>query len=172
MLKVKNYINMGPAQYRKRKLSGSGFVILFTVTISAIILAIALGVENIALKEVKFGTNARDTNDAFFAADTGAECALSHDKTKPADNAFTGSANMSCSGNSIMLIPSGSPTSFWTFVISELGSTAQGCAKVTVDKTIPSKTVVTSKGYNIGSSDGSCTSSNPDRIERELTITY
>ena len=36
---------------------------------------------NISLKEIKFGTSARDTNDAFFAADTGAECALFNDKS-------------------------------------------------------------------------------------------
>jgi len=58
-----------------------GFVILFVVTLSSILLAIALGAANIALKEIKFGTSAKDTNNAFFAADTGAELALFNDKT-------------------------------------------------------------------------------------------
>ena len=41
-----------------------GFVILFAVTLSSILLAIALGVANIALKEIRFGTSAKDTNEA------------------------------------------------------------------------------------------------------------
>src|SRR3989344_2360391 len=75
--KLKN--NKGPAPHHFSK-SGAGFVILFAVTLSSILLAIALGVANIALKEIKFSTSARDTNDAFFVADTGAECALFYDK--------------------------------------------------------------------------------------------
>ncbi len=126
-----------------------GFVILFAVTISAIILAIALGVSSIALKEVRFGTNARDANDAFFAADTGIEYALFHDKT-----------------------PSSYPLNVLTVIppIVGLGSTGQSCASVTVDKTVSSKTTIISKGYNIG--NASCTSTNPDRVERELITTY
>ena len=57
-----------------------GFVILFAVTISSILLALAIGVANIALKEVKFNTSAKDTNNAFFAADTAIEYALFQDK--------------------------------------------------------------------------------------------
>ena len=48
-----------------------GFVLIFAVTLAAILLSIALGISQIALKEIKFGTSAKDTNDAFFAADTG-----------------------------------------------------------------------------------------------------
>src|ERR1035437_11163940 len=58
-----------------------GFVILFAVTLSALLLSIALGVANVAFREAKFNTSAKDTNNAFFAADTGAECALYYDKS-------------------------------------------------------------------------------------------
>jgi hypothetical protein len=144
-----------------------GFVILFAVTISGILLAIALGVANIAYKEVKFGTSGKDTNEAFFAADTGAECALKYDSSVAANNAFTGSATMSCAGNSptVTLVSA----SNWSFVVSGLGNTAASCAKVTVSKS-GSTTTVDSKGYNVG--DSSCASTNPNRVERELRLTY
>jgi|GEM_PF-410305 len=145
-----------------------GFVILFAVTISAILLAIALGVGNVVIKELQFGTNARDTNDAFFAADTGVECALAYDKASPSANGFTGSASMNCAGTAI--VPTQSPSSFWTFIVPGIGSASQSCAKVTVDKTNSTTTVVNSKGYNVG--DASCVSSNTNRVERELQITY
>ena len=137
--------NKGLAPYEARGFR-SGFVILFAVTLASILLAIALGVTNIALKEIKFGTNARDTNDAFFAADTGIEKILFDDKNNTlADDEYT---------------------------IPGLGSNVKSCAIVTVDKTTPNTTIFTSKGYNIG--DSNCASPNQDRIEREIivTVTY
>lgn len=55
-----------------------GYVILFTVLISSIILAIALGISATAYREVTFNLDARDSHYALFAADSAAECALHH----------------------------------------------------------------------------------------------
>src|SRR3989338_669621 len=79
MIKIIIKKNKGRVPYEAKGFR-SGFVILFAVTLSAILLAMALGISNIAFKEVRFGTNARDPNDAFFAADTGLECSLFNDK--------------------------------------------------------------------------------------------
>ncbi len=145
--------NKGPAQYRSRKTSGSGFVLLFAVTLAALLLSIALGVANIALKEVKFGTSAKDAGNAFFAADTGAEQALFNDKStsySPAPGA-------------------------WSFVISGLGSDAKSCARVSITKDIPNppniQTTIISDGYNNGGGTGVC---NPtaNTVERELKTIY
>ena len=56
-----------------------GFVLLFAVTLAAIFLSIALGISQVALKENNFSTSAVDTNNAFFAADSGAEQVLYND---------------------------------------------------------------------------------------------
>jgi hypothetical protein len=140
---------------KKIKKDGKGFVILFAVTISSILLAIALGVANIALKEVKFSTSAKDTNDAFLAADTGIEYALFHDRS-PSE-----------------YVPVANEVYTWPIVVAGAGATS--CAKVSItkDNTTPplTRTTIISKGYNIGDV-GTCDSANPDRIERELKITY
>lgn len=137
-------------------------MILFAVTLSGILLAIALGVANIALKEIKFGTNARDTNDAFFASDTAIEYILFQDKPSP--------------GPGPLFVPPSGTSETRSYVVSGLGGTGISCAKVSVEKdnTSPpdTATTITSKGYNSGSQDGLCVSTNPDRIERELLITY
>jgi len=134
-----------------------GFVILFAATLSSILLAIALGVSNIALKEIKFGTSVKDTNDAFFAADTGIEYMLFDDK--PPSSPY---------------VPDAGTNQTWNTVITGLGSTGNSCAKVSIvkDNTNPpeTETTIISKGYNIG--DENCDSNNPDRIERELKVTY
>lgn len=152
-------------KYFKNK---KGFVILFALMLSSVILAISLGVSNIALKEIAFSTSAQGTNDAFFASDTGAECALYHDRTDI--NAFPISGTVgavSCSTNE-----SGSgdgSTATYNFTATGLGSQGQSCAKVTIIKEL-GKTVITSKGYNVG--DSSCNSTSLNRVERELEITY
>lgn len=135
----------------------SGFVILFAVTISSILLAIALGVSNIALKEIKFGTSAIDTNDAFFAADTGIELVLLNDK------------------NVEYPTPAPGTVQNWNETIDGLGSSGVSCAKISIYKdntntSIPVITRIVSKGYNIG--DQYCESTNTDRIERVLEASY
>ncbi|HEV7424440.1 MAG TPA: hypothetical protein VGO21_04595, partial [Candidatus Paceibacterota bacterium] len=77
---IKIIKNKGSAPYEAKGFR-SGFVILFAVTLASIILAVTLGAINVALKEIKFSTNAKDTNNAFFAADVGVECAEYYDKS-------------------------------------------------------------------------------------------
>lgn len=159
--------DQGRNMIRKSQSSTTGFVILFVVIVSSIILAVTLAITNISLKEIKFSTSAKDTNDALFAADTGAECALINDKSTGDSFVQTGSSGIvSCLGQTIPL--SGAYPS-WNFILSGLGSAGLGCAKVSVDKTV-SPTAVISKGYNIG--DASCNSSSTNRVERELQLTF
>ena len=140
--------------------NNTGFVLLFAVTISAILLAVALGVSNVAYKEVKFGTSAKDTNDAFFAADTATEYMLYQDKPSP--------------GPGPLPTPSAGNTSTNYYTVTGLGNSGNGCALITVfkDNTSPPtiKTKITSKGYDSG--DVNCASTNPDRIEREIEVNY
>lgn len=152
----------------KKIKKNKGFVLLYVVIISSIILAITLSIASISLREIKFSTSARDTNNAFFAADTGVECVLFNDKST--GNSFIetgGLGTVQCLGNVIAL---NGNYPFWDFVISSLGSTEQGCAKITVDKSILPTTIVISKGYNIG--DALCNSSNLNQVERQLELNY
>lgn len=152
------------------------FVILFAVTISAILLAIALGVSNIAFREIRFSTNARDTNNALFAADTAIECALYYDKGG-ADatntlNAFTGTANMNCAGANVDIRESGF---VWAFAIGGMGDTGDACASVTVDKATIGETQIVSRGYNAGVVDPAtfqCDPANSNAVERQLDVNY
>ena len=152
-----------------------GFVLLFAVTLASVLLSIALGISQVVIKESAFSTSAKSTNNAFFAADTGSECALFYDNTYDStQNAFGGSlATISCAGVSIT--PTQSPANVWKFVVSGLGGLGQGCAKVTVDKATPIPpltTIVTSLGYNNGGAvSGACTPTTT-AVERDLQTTY
>ncbi len=164
----------------KLKNSKSGFVILFAVVFSSILLAVGLGVANVALKEINFSTSAKSSNDSFLAADNGVECALMNDKMTT--SAFTAtSTGVNCLGSSIIPFTQtsviiGNPIWSWSFVLPP-GSTGVGqnyCSRVTVQKDSSNssytRTTITSQGYNLG--DSLCNPTTTNRIERELVVTY
>lgn len=149
------------------------FVILFAVTISAILLSIALGVTNITFREIKFGTSAKNSNDAFFAADAGIECAMVYDKFVGGVFISPSSPSITCNNNNPIAVTENPPL-YWSFIISGLGNGGQGCAKVTVDKTITlpePRTTVTSRGYNNGGGVGTCLPGS-NSVERQVELRY
>lgn len=170
MKKMKMQVNKN---YFRNFKQDNGFVILFVVMLSSIILAITLGVINISIKEIKFGTSAKDTNDAFFAADTGAECALLHDKSEGSFFAYPAPGeSMHCAGQEIK-ISTEENSYFWTFYIKNLGIKESGCAVVSVDKIDEEETIINSKGYNDSSYDerDRCFAK-PNSTERHLELKY
>ncbi|MFA4975271.1 MAG: hypothetical protein WC839_02790 [Candidatus Paceibacterota bacterium] len=160
--------------------NNKGFVILFAVVLSSIILAVALNIVDILLKEVKFSASARDTNNAFFAADTGAECALFNDKSS--GNSFLvegGSGVVNCLDKNIPVVcldnnsvPFVGSCHYWSFPIFGLNSGEKGCATVTVDKRIFPTTVIISKGYNNGGTNLNFCTPDSNSVERVLELNY
>lgn len=168
------YINLKKNKTCPTKLKRSGgFVILFAVVLSSIILAVALNIVDILLKEVKFSASARDTNNAFFAADTGAECALFNDKSSGVSFLETGGTMVvNCLGiyNSLncldnVSVPFVGSCHKWSFTLTGLNSSGKGCAMVSVDKSNPLNTNVISKGYN------DCIQTT-NKVERVLELNY
>lgn len=157
----------------KLKIKNSGFVLLFAVTLAAILLSIALGVSNVALKEIKFGTSAKDTNEAFFAADTGAECALINDKSTA--NVFKdgGSSQINCNNSPISVLGG---SGAWSFDVVGLGINESACAKVSLTRKTDSNNIpfteVIAKGYNNNAGDPGICRPSPSAVERQLEVTY
>lgn len=158
---------------KNKKNKKKGFAILYAVVISSMLLAIALGVSSIALKEINFSTSGKDTNDAFFAADTGAECALFNDKIS-INNFSNGSGLVQCASLGVNTFVTNFTASTWNFTITGLGSSGSGCTLVTVDKTTVPFTKIVSKGYSNNGNTGTspfCTPSS-NSVERQLELNY
>lgn len=156
----------------------SGFALLFAMMLGTILLALALGVSDIALKELVFSTSAKASNDAFFAADTGEECALYYDQYLPGPNRFVypdPGGSISCANNAITPTFSGNASAWtFTFIVLNLGdaSSPKACAKVSIQKSVSgSSTAVTviSDGYT--NADSTCTPS-ASSLNRELQVNY
>lgn len=163
-----------------------GYTLLFSVLITSLLLAIGLAILMISQKELVLSSAGRESQFAFYAADTGLECAIYSDISKHGGKFNSGAStpSLQCNGQTITTtselgptLPSHTVIRFTLFNISldsrgaSLVPTAP-CATVTVDKRTPSdsskpvKTVVQSRGYN------TCVTTDPRRLERGLQINY
>ncbi len=166
--------------FKKQK----GFTVLFSVIVSAIVLAIGISIANITLKQIIISSAGRESQIAFYAADSGAECAMYYDlKNTDIFNLISApsSDSISCFNNTAedsidfdRPIDGSAATTTFTIYFKDLtsGNQTQLCAKVSVGKHdfnsdgIADKTIIESRGYNV------CDSGNPRQLERGLEITY
>ncbi len=165
--------------------NNKGFALLFAVLISSVLLSIGISIFNLTLKELILSSSGRESQFAFYAADTGAECALYWD-AKGVDIFATSSnprtavpANPDCVGQAITIdnfvgarTPSYAATRFNVSIPNRdyLGNSAPYCAIVTVSKTLVGgivKTDIDSRGYNMD-----CASTDPNKVERGLQVHY
>ncbi len=87
-------------KYYKKK-SQRGAILLIAVTVSSLVLAIGLGILNITNKEIILSSFSKESGKAFYAADTGIECALfwdiSYAKGGLSESPFATSSSLSLS---------------------------------------------------------------------------
>ncbi|OHB11481.1 MAG: hypothetical protein A3H60_02480 [Candidatus Zambryskibacteria bacterium RIFCSPLOWO2_02_FULL_44_12b] len=144
-----------------------GFTLFIAMVVMGTILLVATGIVNLALKQSLISSSGRESQYAFYAADTGIECALYWDVQNPSGNsafATSTSSSISCNGQ---VVPSvgGSYVSTFTFNFSP----EPYCTIVTVTKAYIGSvlwTTIESKGYN------TCDTSNPRRLERAVRVKY
>ncbi len=159
---------------KEKPLATKGFTLLFAVLISSILLAIGIAIFDITVRELKLSSAVRESQYAFFAADTGIECAIYWDY----QGAFVPGANgdISCGGQTITVTaaPSyGSPATF-----SAALPTSNRCVIATITKTqlagdpgggIPVRTAIVARGYNVPCAD---VATDVNTIERALRALY
>lgn len=70
------YLIFTQINYMKKDKKQKGFTLLYSVLISSIVLAASLSIINIALKQHKLSALSRESQVAFYAANTGIDCAI------------------------------------------------------------------------------------------------
>ena len=150
-----------------------GFVILFTILISAIILMIGLGIFSVATRETVLSGTAREAQAAFYAADAGVECAL-YAQSLPGGGPFSTTSpggTFSCGSTggfpNQVSVNSVSPFEFYISIGSGPDAT---CSHVTVIESGTERKVV-AQGYNLCDSAGH-PAKNPLLVERDLYTSY
>jgi hypothetical protein len=149
---------------KKNKIYNTGFAMLYSVLVASILLSIGLAIFNLTIKELLLSSLGRDSQFAFYAADTGAECALYWDFQ---EDAFATSTTSSIECASTVIENMGGVGYGTPSVFTIDFSPEPYCTTVSVTKyDSPKKTVVEARGYN------TCDTTNPRRVERAIRATY
>lgn len=160
--------------------SPRGFTLLISLVLTGVILAVAIALADLAYKQIVFSSVARQSQIAFYNADSAIECALYWDQKY---NHFGFSKvnfpNITCGNQSIAITNSGVSGGIRTTSFS-IATTSTQCpsggtlATVTIRKTngtatcnsVGSTNCIFAAGYN------TCNASDPRRIERGLKVQY
>ncbi|MBU4480157.1 pilus assembly PilX N-terminal domain-containing protein [Patescibacteria group bacterium] len=157
-----------------------GFVILIATLLGSLFLIIGAFIFNISLKEIKLSSGGRESQYAFYAADSGIECAMYWD-SKNTFATSTGSgpapANISCLEQNVVTNPGWvwnkidvtSAETIFQVDIFPSDPNRDDCAIVKIMKNAPAgtiNTIIESRGYN------TCDVTNLRRVERGLRAMY
>ena len=152
-----------------------GFTLLIAVLVGSVLLALGYSIFNIALKDVILSSSGRESQFAFYAADSGVECALYWDYQQNAFATTSPLTEIACGTGDLPLTTVPLTRSFdplsktYTTVFSfSLGSAStDACTSVEVTRMEnPLRTTVVSSGFN------TCVTTNPRRIERAIRAQY
>lgn len=149
----------------------SGFALLFAVVASGLLISIAVAIFSISLKELALSSFGRESQMAFYAANTGAECAMYWDIKLGGfaiNNVSVPAGSISCGGEVRTVTTNADATSATSLVSFTFGDL---CTDIIINKSDPAnsgivKTIMESRGHN------TCDTSSPLRVERALRITY
>ena len=150
-----------------------GFTLLLAALVASLVLSLGAAIFGIAQKSVTLSTLGRDSQFAFYAADSAAECALYFDVRQQLFSTTSSPTQITCDSppNPISTItttlPGGSwpPTQF-TFSYQPNGY----CAEVTVIKSNTKPyTTIHADGYSVPCADKS---SNPRALQRSVELHY
>ena len=165
--------------------SNRGFTLLIAALIASVVLALAVAIFSIAFKQITLSGMGRDSQFAFYAADTGAECALYLDVRyqyfgiRPV-GAPPIPPNLSCAGTPIQTYPDPSDTTIgniWRFHFNVSITGSDRCVDIWVNKADSPRTTIHADGYNVpcGSTlnpDRSVNISNPRALQRSVELHY
>ena len=173
-----------PAQDKKKTIRSRGFTLLLAALFASIALSLGSSIYTIVSKELTLSSIGQDSQYAFYAADTAAECALYWDSRYNWFSTSTPAESASCDGQTIALLsPPGrassyTPTSTMEFEINLFTTTISGsqpgyCADVSVEKGIGSSnavdTLVIANGYSVSCS---AIQTAPDALQRTVELQY
>lgn len=148
--------------------SRRGFALIISVIITSVVLAVGIALLDIAYKQVLLSSSAKNSQYAFYNADSALECALYWDQKFDAFNnaAPMAGGSLSCNGVGISGYNPGSAGATRTLSFDVPCATSGISAHVTVLKQSSGTTDIYANGYS------SCDASLNTRIERGLKVHY
>lgn len=173
--------------FKKEKNRERGMALFISVVLVSVLLLIALAISDIAYKEQILSYSGRDSKVAFYAADSGIDCAMYHDlklidyfPTDPAEpDPSEPDPPPECNGGSSNVDSRISNGNVETTFSYELSGQTNACVIVNVTKIIlaPGEigTVIESRGYNnscAGNTFPYHVTDSPRNLERAIRVSY
>lgn len=153
-----------------------GFIILFAIVVSAIMALVAAGIFSLSLKELELSTSSRESMEAFYAADSGLECAFYADLKSLNLSGIQGGDVLDCFGEDVDVESIDVDVFGFTLEIDTPGGEA--CSQVLVRKSVELDDVqnslateIISRGFNT-CRNGVPRVSDPFLVERRLRAWY
>lgn len=157
---------MSKLQTQKNK----GFAMLFTVLIISVILSIALGIADLTFKQTILSNLAKNSQLAFYQADSGVECGMYYDVTQGQLPRGTTVAKapqqITCGNNTATLVTDQSHTDYFLYQEDITGNAP--CFSIAFDKTMANG----STKYKVSARGFSTCLSTPQQVERGLNVSY
>lgn len=184
---------------RKTHTTQKGFTLLFSVLVTTLVVSISATIISIAIRQTILSSTSRESQYAFYAANTGIECAFFWDNYSADDVTgfvFPASVNgsleteinldasaITCIGQSldISLPPAENTTNTSTHTfefdispVAPVGLSVSRCASVEIQKTFDAsdgtvQTYIQSRGWNTSCDDRA---NNPRAVERGIELRY
>ena len=157
--------------------SDKGFTLLLAALVASVVLALGASIFAIAKKQVTLSSIGRESQFAFYAADSAAECALYWDLRYgwfPVDPTPSAIEDVKCrEAESSVTIDTDSTGETWNSTVFSYGFDTQGhCAKVRITKSLQNnsmRTVIHADGYNVLCND---IGTNPRALQRSVELHY
>lgn len=148
--------------------SPRGFALLIAVIFSSLALAIGLSLGSLAYRQIILSSAAADSGPAFYAADSGLECALYWDQQQNAFDFSSPYPNITCGGQALTVTNVAALTTSATSTVTFHWPLDSGsrCADVTISKSSTGKTMLYSVGHN------TCDTTSTRLIERGIKSFY
>lgn len=144
-----------------------GFTILFSALVASLVLTLGISIFSVAQKQVILSSLGRSSQYAFYAADTGAECALYWDVRYEYFSSSTPAIDPACNGAPLTI--TGAPGALPYTMSFEFEPNGY-CVQVTVEKkaTDP-RTVIHADGFSTPCSDISLSGR---ALQRSVELSY
>lgn len=144
-----------------------GFTLLISLVLTSVVLAVGVALLDIAYKQILLASSARQSQYAFYNADSALECALYYDQ-KLAAFQYNESQNIPilCDNRAVVNYAESQTASLRTTVFSLTCADGGISANVTVLKEPSGSTNMYANGFS------SCSDSNNSRVERGVKVRY
>ncbi len=176
---------------KKRVQQNKGYTLLFAVLVSSVVLAVGISILTISKKEFLLASSARESTSAFYAADSGLECAIYNVDLPDNFSTTTQTATVNCMGYTMPPLALTATGGFYYIADGNEGTfifhirmgipTNKSCAIVSIHKYyrddddgsgLTLHTTIESRGYNLGWNGTTCSLASPRRVERALRYTF